>query len=148
MTAEPTLGTHLWLVMFKAYQAIRAHDMKSIESSGLGLSDFATLEILLNKGPQPVNVIGEKVLLTSGSITTAVDRLERKGLVERQFSPNDRRVRMVHLTPRGQELIEGIFQAHQAALEQATAGVTEEEKQILISLLKKLGKEAKRQLAP
>jgi MarR family 2-MHQ and catechol resistance regulon transcriptional repressor len=139
-------GTHLWLVLFKAYQAIREHDLRSIESTGLCLSDFATLEILLNKGPLPVNAIGEKVLLSSGSITTAVDRLERKGLVERHGSPNDRRLRIVHLTATGQKLMETVFDRHQQALEQATSGVTDEEKQILITLLKKLGKQAKQLL--
>jgi len=61
-------------------------------------SDFAVLEALLHKGPLPVNEIGKKVLLTSGSITVAVDRLETKGLVERRAHGTDRQARMVHLT--------------------------------------------------
>jgi MarR family 2-MHQ and catechol resistance regulon transcriptional repressor len=144
MRTQP--GTHLWLVLFKAYQAIREHDLLSIESTGLCQSDFATLEALLNKGPMPVNTIGEKILLSSGSITTAVDRLERKGLVERQASPHDRRLRIVHLTPAGETLMESVFERHQQALERATSGVTDAEKQTLITLLKKLGKNARQLL--
>jgi MarR family 2-MHQ and catechol resistance regulon transcriptional repressor len=140
---EPYLSAHLWLVMLKAHQAIRELDLKSIESSGLGFSDFATLEVLLHKGPLPVNLIGEKVQLTSGSITTAIDRLEKKGLVERQSSSSDRRIRLVHLTPSGQTLIETFFEKHLIALEKATSGLNTEEKTILVTLLKKLGKQAK-----
>jgi len=136
-------GTHLFLVLFKAFEAVRAHDLASIESTGLCMSDFGTLEVLLHKGPLPVNAIGEKILLTSGSITTAVDRLEKKGLVKRQASGDDRRVRMVHLTPKGKSLIESVFDRHQRALALATDGITDEEKKVLIALLKKLGKSAK-----
>ena len=146
MQTDAQLSTHLWLVMLKAYQALREHDLRSIEATGLCMSDFLTLEVLLHKGPQPVNVIGEKVQLTSGAITTAVDRLEQKGLVQRQLSDTDRRVRQVHLTPAGQELMAGIFESHQVALHRATSGLNPVEKQELTGLLKKLGKEAKRLL--
>jgi MarR family transcriptional regulator, 2-MHQ and catechol-resistance regulon repressor len=137
------ISTHLWLVLFKTHQAIRTHDEQSIASSGLGFSDFAVLEILLHKGPLPVNTIGEKILLTSGSITTAIDRLEKKLLVERELSKTDRRVRLVHLTKAGRSLIEAFFQKHQEALEHATSGLNIDEKLALTELLKKLGKQAK-----
>src|ERR1700686_5586014 len=83
MTDAPSKnsGVHLWLVLMKAHRALSRHAMRSIEPSGLGFSDFAVLEVLLNKGPQRVNDIGRRVDLTSGSITTAVDRLEKPGLV-------------------------------------------------------------------
>ena len=139
---KPQLSTHLWLVMMKSFQAVREHAESSIATTGLCMTDFTTLEVLLHKGPLPVNTIGEKVQLTSGSITTAVDRLEKKGLVERQFSEHDRRVRLVHLTSTGRQLIEGVFEAHEQALCLATSGLNEEEKQHLIDLLKKLGKKA------
>ena len=85
-------GVHLWLILMKAYRALAQVDAGSMAASGLGLSDFAVLEILLHKGPLPVNTIGRQMMLTSGSITTAVDRLEEKQLVRRQACPNDRRV--------------------------------------------------------
>ncbi len=141
---EPYQSAHLWLVLMKAAQAIREHDRKSIESSGLCFSDFATLEVLLHKGPLPVNLIGEKVQLTSGSITTAIDRLESRALVQRQASPTDRRVRLVQLTESGRALIERFFEQHLQALSVATSGLSGEEKVQLIHLLKKLGKQAKK----
>src|SRR5689334_25097312 len=100
---------HVWLVMMKSMRALTRYAAAGIEETGLGLSDFAVLELLLNKGPLPVNTIGPIVDLTPGSISTAVDRLFAKGLVTRVESPEDRRVRIVTLTASGKELITGAF---------------------------------------
>src|SRR5882724_5925333 len=96
-------GTHLWLVLMKAHRTLERLAIRSIESSDVGLSDFAVLEMLLHKGPQPVNEIGRRVELTSGAITTAVDRLESRGLVTREAHPTDRRARIVRLTAAGEK---------------------------------------------
>ncbi len=132
-------GVHLWLVLWKAYDTLREHAERHIASLGLGLSDFAVLETLLHKGPSPVNAIGSIVRLTSGSITTAVDRLESKGLVERHNDPDDRRARVVHLTAAGRKLISCAFTDHEAAMERATSGLTAAERAQAAELLKKLG---------
>jgi MarR family 2-MHQ and catechol resistance regulon transcriptional repressor len=136
-------GIHLWLVMWKAYQAVRCHAERHIHSLGLGFSDFAALEVLLHKGPTPVNTIGELVYLSSGSITAAIDRLEQKSLVERCTDPTDRRTRVVHLTEAGRKLIECAFRDHAVAMEAATSGLNEAERGEAIVLLKKLGLSAK-----
>lgn len=102
-------------------------------------TDFGVMEVLLHKGPLPVNTIGKKVLLTSGSITTAVDRLEERDLVERCDDPNDRRVRLVALTKEGTKRIEAAFSQHQAHIEVATSTLNKEEQRTLLALLKKLG---------
>src|ERR1019366_9069334 len=102
-----TTGIHLWLVLWKAYQALLCHAERHIHSLGLGFSDFAVLEVLLHKGPAPVNMIGELVHLTSGSITAAIDRLERKSLVARGADPSDRRARGGPLTGGGRGRIGG-----------------------------------------
>jgi MarR family 2-MHQ and catechol resistance regulon transcriptional repressor len=132
-------GVHLWLVLMKAHRALVRHALRSIEHSGLGLSDFAVLEVLLNKGPQRVNDIGRRVDLTSGSITTAVDRLETRGLVVRELDEADRRSRMVRLTPAGRAHIAPIFARHVNALDAACSGLSKAERKTLIALLKKLG---------
>jgi MarR family 2-MHQ and catechol resistance regulon transcriptional repressor len=135
-------GVHLWLVLMKAHDAMRQHAERHIRSLGFGFSDFAALEVLLHKGPTPVNEIGRKVFLTSGSITTAIDRLERKGMVERRFDPEDRRTRVVHLTPAGRKLISCAFADHEAAMERAASGLTAAERGEAVALLKKLGMRA------
>jgi MarR family transcriptional regulator, 2-MHQ and catechol-resistance regulon repressor len=132
-------GIHLWLVLWKAYEAVRRHAERHIHSLGLGFSDFAVLEVLLHKGPTAVNTIGELVHLTSGSITAAIDRLERKSLVARCTHPSDRRARVVHLTEVGRKLIECAFADHAAAMETATSGLTAAERGEAVALLKKLG---------
>ncbi len=137
---------HLWLVLWKAFDSLRRHAESHIHSLGIGLSDFGVLETLLHKGPQPVNTIGNRIRLTSGSITAAVDRLERKGLVERRGDPDDRRARVVHLTASGRELIACAFADHQAAMERAASGLTAAERSQAIRLLKKLGLHAEKLL--
>ncbi len=137
-----TSGVHLWLVLWRAYDAVRQQAERHIESLGICLSDFAVLELLLHKGPTAVNRIGAHVRLTSGSITTAVDRLERRGLVERRNDPEDRRSRVVHLTDAGQRMIGCAFQDHQIAMERATAALTPVERGQAMELLKKLGRGA------
>jgi len=139
-------GIHLWLVLWKAYESIHGHALRHIQSLGLGFSDFGVLEVLLHKGPTPVNTIGEMVHLTSGSITAAVDRLESKGLVERCNHASDRRARVVHLTDAGEKLIRCAFADHEAAMERATAGLDPEERLQAIALLKKLGIRAQSEL--
>lgn len=135
-----TSGIHVWLILMKAYRALAQVDARSIADSGLGLSDFAVLEILLHKGPLPVNTIGRQVLLTSGSITTAIDRLEEKQLVRRQACPNDRRVTYVTLTTPGRTLIRRVFKVHADRLETVFEPFSAAERSALATLLKKLGK--------
>jgi MarR family transcriptional regulator, 2-MHQ and catechol-resistance regulon repressor len=135
-------GVHLWLILMKANAALLHHAHENIRDLKLCDSDFFVLEVLLHKGALPVNTIGQKVRLTSGSISVAIDRLVTRGLVERSETAGDRRVRMVQLTPTGQTLIESAFRAHAEAMEHATSGITVEEKEQLIRLLRKLGKSA------
>src|SRR5438105_8744305 len=112
-------GLHVWLVFKKAFQALLPHAAQSIEQTELGDSDFRVLEVLLHKGPLPVNTIGPKVWLTPGSISVAVDRLVKKGLVSRKDYPDVRIVRGVELTPKGRALITRGFREHAAAMETA-----------------------------
>jgi MarR family 2-MHQ and catechol resistance regulon transcriptional repressor len=139
---EPVAGVHVWLVLWKAFRAVQGRASASIEATGLGVSDFAALEAILHKGPLPVNAIAEKVFLTSGSMTAAVDRLESKGLVERRADASDRRSRVVHLTPKGRTLIAAAFRDHAAALERAVEGLSQDERAELVRLLKALGQGA------
>jgi MarR family transcriptional regulator, 2-MHQ and catechol-resistance regulon repressor len=132
-------STHLWLILWRAYDALREHAERNIASLGLGFSDFAVLEYLLHKGPSPVNIVGTKIRLTSGSITAAIDRLERKGLVERRDDPGDRRSRIVHLTASGRNVIECAFADHEAAMDRAASGLTPAERKRAADLLRKLG---------
>jgi MarR family 2-MHQ and catechol resistance regulon transcriptional repressor len=141
--ARGNQGTdHVWLVMMKAMRALTRYAAAGIEETGLGLSDFAVLEVLLHKGPLPVNTIGPIVGLTPGSISIAVDRLVAKGLVSRVESAEDRRVRTVALTPRGRDLIVSAFRKHSGQMKRVFSELSPEELRALEVALKQVGKQA------
>jgi MarR family 2-MHQ and catechol resistance regulon transcriptional repressor len=134
--------SHVWLVMLKAMRALTRYAAAGIEGTGLGDSDFRMLEVLLHKGPLPVNTIGPIVDLTPGSISIAVDRLVVKGLVSRVESPEDRRVRVVTLTPRGNDLIVRAFRKHAGQMRRVFSELSPGELQGLEAALKKIGMRA------
>jgi MarR family 2-MHQ and catechol resistance regulon transcriptional repressor len=133
---------HVWLVMIKAMRALTRYAAAGIDDTGLGDSDFRVLEVLLHKGPLPVNTIGPIVDLTPGSISIAVDRLFAKGLVSRVESTEDRRVRIVALTPSGKDLIVPAFRKHSAQMRRVFSELTAQELHGLEVALKKVGKRA------
>ena len=140
---EPdTRGVHLWLLLWKASKAVEAQARRSVKATGLCLSDFGVLEALLHKGPLPVGSLGKKVLLSSGSMTAAVDRLERSGFVERASDAADRRARIVYLTEKGRSLIRKMFAEHERDMERLFSRLGKKERNALAVLLRKLGREA------
>jgi MarR family 2-MHQ and catechol resistance regulon transcriptional repressor len=135
-------ASHVWLVMLKAMRALTRYAAAGIEGTGLGDSDFRVLEVLLHKGPLPVNTIGPIVDLTPGSISIAVDRLFAKGLVSRIESAEDRRVRIVALSLRGKDLIVPAFRKHAGQMRRLFSELSPEELKGLEVALKKIGKRA------
>ena len=135
-------GVHIFLVLSRATRAVEARALASIAGTGLCASDFGVLEALLHKGPLPVNALGKKVLLTSGSMTAAVDRLVARRLVARNDDPRDRRVRVVALTPEGRRLIKSAFARHASDLDEVVSVLTETERSTVLALLKRLGQGA------
>jgi MarR family 2-MHQ and catechol resistance regulon transcriptional repressor len=133
---------HCWLVLGKAFQAASKYLYAGLEETGIDDTDFRILEALLNKGPLPVNTIGPKVYLTSGSISVAVDRLVERVLVSRVEGTEDRRVRVVSLTPKGKRLITPIFRKHAAEIGKVFADASRKELRTLETILKKIGKRA------
>jgi MarR family 2-MHQ and catechol resistance regulon transcriptional repressor len=135
---------HIRLILWKAAKAIERVDRASISETGLLLSDFAIMEVLLHKGPLPINTIGEKVLLTSGSMTAAVNRLQNQGYVTRKKDPNDGRCFLARLTESGQTVIRQAYQRHVQSLERVADVLTDKERGELVRLLKKIGLNAER----
>ena len=129
----------LWLVLARCHRAINQIAERSIEEAGLCLTDFAALEALLHKGPLTITEIHTKVPLALGSMTAAVDRLEEKGLIIRTPARDDRRAKVLKLTPEGRRVVEAAFSRHAAELESAMVVLTASEKRQLHGMLKKLG---------
>ena len=140
-------AAHIRLVFWKANKAIEKADLASIADTGLTISDFTIMEVLLHRGPLPINTIGEKVLLTSGSMTAAINRLDKKGFVTRNQDPVDGRCFQVHLTKVGRRVIKQAYAKHESNLEKIAAVLTDEERVNLIRLLKKIGYQAETALS-
>ena len=136
----------LWLVILKSYRVLSLLAEQSIANTGLCLSDFAALEALLHKGPLTITQIQEKVRLASGSMTAAVDRLEKLGLVVRKSSPSDRRARVLELTAKGKRLAASSFEKHAKDIEALMSPLSEKEMERLHESLKKLGLLAEKKL--
>lgn len=129
----------LFIVLSRTYKAINEHVNRAIQSSGLNPTEFAVLELLYHKGDQPLQQIGGKILLASGSITYVVDKLEQKGLLNRIACPKDRRVTYAQISEEGKALIEAIFPEHAKRIDKLMSSLTETEKSEAIALLKKVG---------
>jgi MarR family 2-MHQ and catechol resistance regulon transcriptional repressor len=133
------LSLKLFIVLSRAYKAINEHVNKVIQANGLNPTEFAVLELLYHKGDQPMQQIGGKILLASGSITYVVDKLEQKGMLRRIACPKDRRVTFAQITDEGKNFISDIFPAHAEQIHALMSSLSDEEKTEAIDLLKKLG---------
>jgi len=129
----------LLVVMLRAAQTVEDLVKKDMRSYGINPTEFAVLELLYHKGDQPIQKIGEKILLASSSITYVVDRLEEKGFVKRVDSSEDRRVKFASLTIKGKELMEEVFPKHEKRIEEIFSILNEGEIDLAIKLLKKIG---------
>jgi MarR family 2-MHQ and catechol resistance regulon transcriptional repressor len=133
---------HTWNMMLRALRAIHHLALPPILQEGLGDSDFRVLDVLLDKGPMPVNALGPKVDLNPGSVSVAVDRLYKKGFVSRMESESDRRVRTVALTEKGRRVFVPIFRQHTALLKRAFQNVSPEEQRQMEEVLNRIARRA------
>lgn len=138
-TESQVLALKLWVVLARAHAAVQDHLQADVGSHGLTLAEFGILEVLYHKGPLLLGEVQRRILVSSGGVTYLVDRLEKKGLVERRECPEDRRARYAALTPRGEELIARIFPQHARRIEEVLAGLDVEEKREAVRLLRQLG---------
>jgi len=132
----------LLVVLSRSYNWVTAHINRDIRQHGLNPTEFGVLEVLYHKGPQPLQQIGEKILISSGNITYVVDKLEKKQLLIRKPCLEDRRVIYAELTEKGEQFLADIFPMHKKAIEKAVSGLTPEEQRQATQLLKKLGRVA------
>ena len=134
-----TTSAALWVVLARAYRSMETFVEHSIAALGIGLSDFMILEALLHNGPMTMSALCDAVLLANASMTSAIDRLEKKHYVERTADKADRRVRLVQLTPEGTAVIKRLFVRHIKDLDEVMAGITPAERADLRRGLKTIG---------
>jgi MarR family transcriptional regulator, 2-MHQ and catechol-resistance regulon repressor len=136
---DQELSLKLFVVLTRAIQAIEKQVIQNIKSYELNLTEFGVLELLYHKGEQPIQKIGQKVLLASSSITYVVDKLEEKKYLARKACPTDRRVTFAAITESGRKLMDEIFPQHAQAISEIMGGLETEEKKTVIEQIKKLG---------
>lgn len=139
------LSLKLFVVLSKAYKVAMERAVRDMKRNGLSSAEFSVLELLYHKGKMPLQPIGDKILVTSGSITYTVDKLEQKGYLKRIECTEDRRVTYAEITTTGKELFDRIFPEHAKVVEALMDGLTTEEKHVAILLIKKLGLHAQKQ---
>ena len=141
-SSEQRVALVTYIRLLRATNAARTHASRQLEGTGLTLTQFAVLEALYHLGPLSLSDIAQKILTTGGNLTMVVGNLEKQGLANRQKSPQDGRVLIVSLTPKGKALIRRIFPAHAAAITEFMGVLTPAQQKQFGELCRQLGKEA------
>ncbi|MGG3687795.1 MarR family winged helix-turn-helix transcriptional regulator [Caldifermentibacillus hisashii] len=136
---DQDVSLKLFIVLSRAFEAIEKQIVKNVKEYGLNLTEFAVLELLFHKGDQPIQKVGQKILLASSSITYVIDKLENKNYLTRKACPTDRRVIYASITDEGKKLMEDIFPKHKEAMSKIMGGLTTHEKELVTEKLKILG---------
>lgn len=134
------INLKLVIAMARTYDSLFSEIEKNFKEFGLNISEFGVLEMLYHKGDQPVQKVAEKVLVTSGTITYVINKLEKKDLVIRRKCNKDKRVYYVSLTEKGKEFITHIFPKHKDFLNDLFKDLSEESKRELLENLIKFRK--------
>lgn len=142
------LSLHLYRVFSKSFKSVSEHAITGSKIQGFNPTAFSVMEVLYYKGPQPIQQIGAKLLLQSGNVTYVIDKLEDSGYLTRQPCPKDRRVIHASLTPQGRHLMDNLYPEYMERIDYALSGLSEEEKQVMIDLLKKMGITAEKLVPP
>ena len=139
---EEARALRTYVKLMRAAESVTSRTHRHLSETGLTISQFAVLEALYQLGPLSQREIGQKILRSSGNITMVIDNLEKTGLVRRERNEADRRFFIVHLTDKGDNLINKIFPPHATVIAKDLGVLTAAEQDTLGSLCKKLGRKA------
>ncbi|MGG3663700.1 MarR family winged helix-turn-helix transcriptional regulator [Bacillus gobiensis] len=129
----------LYKVFAKAFKSVSEHSIRDSKEHGFNPTEFAVLELLYTRGPQKLQQIGSRLLLVSGNVTYVIDKLERNGFIVREQDQKDKRSVYANLTEKGRAYLDEIYPIHSLRIARAFSGLTQEEQEQLIILLKKAG---------
>lgn len=127
-------------ILFRAQNHLENIIRNDVRWHGLNTSEFGTLEVLYHKGSLPVQIIKDKILIASSSMSYVIERLLDKDLITKILDPSDNRIHTIHLSLKGKTLMEEIYPKHVETLRRTLDALTYEEEKLLQSLLKKIGK--------
>lgn len=129
----------LFVVLSRASKVLHEETNRLITAKGLNPTEFAVLELLYHNGKQPIQKIGEKILMRSGSMTYVINKLESNGYLQRETNSNDKRVTYVESTEEGTRLMESLFPGHAENIKDLLSVLSYEEQEQAIVILQKLG---------
>lgn len=138
-SAREVLALTTYIKLVRAAESVLGRLAAGITAAGLTESQFGVLEALYHLGPMHQCDLAERSLKTSGNMTVVVRNLERRRLVRRIRSREDRRYMLVTLTPEGERLIRRIFPGHAAAVTGEMSVLSEAEQRTLGRLCRRVG---------
>jgi MarR family 2-MHQ and catechol resistance regulon transcriptional repressor len=127
------------ITLVRASEAVVGNLHRDLSGTRLTSSQFGVIEALFHLGPLCQGELAVKLLRSGASTTSVVEGLEKRGLVVRQRTEEDRRFVRVALTGKGRRLIQDVFPAHAARVARLFAVLTQEEQEQLRRLCRKLG---------
>jgi MarR family transcriptional regulator, 2-MHQ and catechol-resistance regulon repressor len=129
-----------FLVLMQTSKAIQDRIRMEMMKNKLNITEFSVLESLYHKGKQTIQQIGQSILISSGSMTYVIDKLELKGLLKRNACPNDRRAIHVTLTDDGEDLMAKMMPEHEELVDYMFGSLNDDETGTIVKLLKKVSK--------
>jgi MarR family transcriptional regulator, 2-MHQ and catechol-resistance regulon repressor len=128
-----------FLLLMQTSKAIQERIRDEMSKNKLSITEFSVLEVLFYQGKQTIQQIGNRILITSGSMTYVIDKLEQRGVIKRNDCREDRRVIHITLTTIGMEMMENIMPKYQEMVDSFFGNLTDDESQLLVDSLKKVG---------
>ncbi|WNG59256.1 MarR family transcriptional regulator [Archangium gephyra] len=138
-SAREVRALDTFVKLTRATETLGTQLQRHLASLEITPPQLAVLEALLHVGPMSQSELGRKLLRSNPNMTALLDNLERSKWIQRERSPEDRRVVVVSLTPEGRRVIERVFPAHAAHVTALMGTLTAEEQETLGELCKKLG---------
>jgi MarR family transcriptional regulator, 2-MHQ and catechol-resistance regulon repressor len=139
--SQERLALLTYVKLMRSANAARNFAARTLAGTGLTLTQFAVLEALYHLGPMSLSDVAQKVLTTGGNLTMVAGNLEKQGLARRQPSPQDKRLQIIGLTPKGKSLIRQTFPRHAAAIAEFLSALSPEEQGKLGDLCRRLGRQ-------
>ena len=140
-TPRETQALDAFIKLTRAAESVTARLERRGVHGDLTQTQFGVMEALLHLGPMCQTEISKRLLKSTGNITLVIDNLEKRDLIRRVRSEEDRRFITIHLTPQGQELIEKLFPDNVAAITDEMSALEPSELDTLSRLTRKLGKQ-------
>ena len=121
-------------------KAIQEKIRDEMSKNKLSITEFSVLEVLFYQGKQTIQQIGTRILISSGSMTYVIDKLEQKGIIKRNDCKEDRRVIHITLTPEGMDMMENIMPKYQDMVDSFFEDLTEDDSELMIHFFNKVRK--------